>query len=71
MECEFDKVLGKERIKSCSVVDTRQSKSQIKKANAGNSVKKIFSKQQEATLVAAFGPDLTIWNSRSACKIVG
>lgn len=55
VECEFDKVLGKDRTLSCSVTDKGQNKAQIKKANTGKDVKKIFSKQQEATLEGAFG----------------
>ncbi len=55
VECEFDKVMGKERGLSCSVTDTTQEKTQIKKANAGKGVKKIFSKQQKVTLEGTFG----------------
>ena len=54
-QCEFDKVLGKERTLSCSVTDTQQGRKEIKKANAGRGVKKIFSKEQEAILKAAVG----------------
>lgn len=55
IECEFDKVLEKDRVMACSVVDKKRTKAQIKKANAGKNVKKIFSKRQEATLADAFG----------------
>ena len=55
VECEFDKVLGKDRTQSCSVTDKEQEKAQIKRANAGKDLKKIFSKEQEATLKNAFG----------------
>jgi hypothetical protein len=55
VQCEFDKVLGKERILACSVTDKRQQGAQIKKANAGKNAKRIFSKIQEATLEGAFG----------------
>jgi hypothetical protein len=55
VECEFDKVPGRKRFMSCSVLNKGQEETQIKKANAGKGVKKIFSKQQEATLEDAFG----------------
>lgn len=55
VECEWDKVLGKKRIMSCSVTSKSQAKSQIRRANAGKDVKKIFSKEQEATVQGAFG----------------
>jgi len=55
MECEFDKVLGKDRIRSCSVINKKKEKAQIKKANSGKNLKKIFSKAQEATLEGAVG----------------
>jgi hypothetical protein len=54
-QCEFDKVLGKEKIVSCSITDKEQRKKEIKKANAGGNVKKIFSKRQEAALEAVIG----------------
>jgi hypothetical protein len=54
-QCEFDKVLGKERIMSCSVTDKEQEKRQIKKANAGGKVKKIFSKRQRKALEGTVG----------------
>lgn len=54
-ECEWDKVLGKKRMMSCSVTSKKQEKAQIKEANAGKGIKKIFSKQQEATLERTFG----------------
>ena len=54
-QCEFDKVLGKERILSCSVTDKEQEKREIKKADAGGNVKKIFSKRQRVALESAFG----------------
>jgi hypothetical protein len=54
-QCEFDKVLGKERIMSCSITHKQQKKGEIKKANAGGSVKKIFSKRQRAALEGAVG----------------
>lgn len=55
VECEWDKVLGKKRIMSCSVTSKNQAKSQIMRANAGKDVKKIFSEEQEATVRGAFG----------------
>ncbi|HKP01834.1 MAG TPA: hypothetical protein VJU77_00600 [Chthoniobacterales bacterium] len=54
-DCEFDAVLGKKRTLSCSVTDKGQKRGEIKKANEGKDVKKVFSKQQEATLENAFG----------------
>lgn len=54
-ECEFDAVLGRKRTLSCSVTDKGQEKGEIRKANTGKDVKKIFSKQQEATLKGVFG----------------
>lgn len=53
-KCEFDEVLGKEKIMSCSLTDA-EPRARIKKANAGKKVKKIFSKKQEATLEEVFG----------------
>jgi hypothetical protein len=54
-ECEFDAVLGRKRTLSCSVTDKGQKKGEIKKANTGKDVKKIFSKQQEGTLEGVVG----------------
>jgi hypothetical protein len=54
-QCKFDKVLGKERILSCSVTDKEQEKREIKKADAGGNVKRIFSKRQRVALKRAFG----------------
>jgi hypothetical protein len=54
-ECEFDEVIGKERTMSCSFTDKTQKRSQIKAANAGGSVKKIFSKERERALENVFG----------------
>lgn len=55
VECEFDEVLGNERILSCAVTVKSRDRAQIRRANAGKGVKKVFSKQQEATLTNAFG----------------
>lgn len=54
-QCDFDKVLGKERMLSCSLTDTNQEEKQIRNANAGGNVKKIFSREQEKTVKTAFG----------------
>jgi hypothetical protein len=55
VECEFDKVCGKERTESCSVTSKKQELAEIKTANAGKDIKKIFSKKQEAVAEGAFG----------------
>lgn len=55
VECEFDKVCGKERTESCSVTSKKQELAEIKAANAGKDIKKIFSKKQEAVAKGAFG----------------
>jgi hypothetical protein len=55
IECEFDEVLGKEKIMSCSLTDKDEEKAQIKKANRGQKINKIFSKEQRALLQRAFG----------------
>jgi len=55
VECEFDEELGKDKIPSCSVTKKGESERQIKKANIGHDVKKIFSKEREATLLSTFG----------------
>jgi hypothetical protein len=55
VECESDKVCGKERTESCSVTNEKQEKAEIKTANCGKDIKKIFSKKQEAMAQKAFG----------------
>jgi hypothetical protein len=55
IECEFDRVLGKDRVMSCSLTDKGQEKSRIKKANGGAKIQKIFSKEQRAMLEGVFG----------------
>lgn len=55
VECEWDQVLGKPKIKSCSVTNKKQGEAEIQRANAGKEIKKIFSKEQEGTLESAFG----------------
>lgn len=55
VECEFDEVLGKEKIMSCSLTDKDGEKAKIKKANRGNKINKIFSKEQRALVQRAFG----------------
>jgi hypothetical protein len=55
IECEFDKVCGKEHTKSCSFNNKKQGKEEIEAANRGKNVKKIFSKEQEAFAESVFG----------------
>jgi hypothetical protein len=55
VECEFDKVIGKERTESCSVTNKKQTEPEIRTANAGKDVKKIFAKKQEAVAEKTFG----------------
>jgi len=55
VECEFDKVCGKDRTESCSVTSKKQKVAEIKAANAGKRIKKIFSEKQEAVAQGAFG----------------
>jgi hypothetical protein len=55
VECEFDKVLGKERTESCSITDEKQTVPEIQVANGGKHVKKIFSKNQEELAEDIFG----------------
>ena len=75
VECEFDKVIGKERTESCSVTSKKQELAEIKTANAGKDIKKIFSKKQEAVAESVsgkvnwdklqpYGPvqDVQVWN---------
>lgn len=55
VKCEFDKVVGKERTESCSADNKKQELAEIKAANLGTEIKKIFSKKQEAVAEGAFG----------------
>jgi hypothetical protein len=55
VKCEFDKVVGKPRTESCSVDSKKQQLGEIKAANLGTDIKKIFSKKQEAVAERAFG----------------
>jgi hypothetical protein len=55
VECEFDEVLRKEKIMSCSLTNKDEEKAQIKKANRGKKIYKIFSKEQRALVEKAFG----------------
>lgn len=55
VECESDKVCGKDRTESCSVTNEKQERAEIKTANCGKEIKKIFSKKQEAMAAKAFG----------------
>ncbi|MEN3369109.1 MAG: hypothetical protein V7609_1252 [Verrucomicrobiota bacterium] len=55
VECEFDKVCGKEHTRSCSLNNKKQDKEEIKTANGGKNVKKIFSSEQEAFAKSVLG----------------
>lgn len=55
VECEFDKVIGKEKTESCSMTNKKQGLAQIKTANTGKDIKKIFSKKQETVVEGAVG----------------
>jgi hypothetical protein len=55
VECEFDEVLGKEKVMSCSLTEKGQETARIKRANRGRTIKKIFSKQQRTMFEKAFG----------------
>jgi hypothetical protein len=48
VQCESDQVIGKPRAESCSLTDKKQPVDEIKKANEGKDVKKIFNNDQEA-----------------------
>ena len=54
VKCEFDKVVGKPRTESCSVDSKEQKVAEIKAANLGTDIEKIFSKEQEAVAKATF-----------------
>lgn len=77
VECESDQVIGKPRAESCSLTKN-QPLDQIKKANEGEDVKKIFNNDQEAFVKEAsvdldwksllpFGPveDVKVWKNVS------
>lgn len=55
VKCEFDKVVGKPKTESCSVDSKKQKLAEIKAANLGTDIEKIFSKDQEAVAKDAFG----------------
>lgn len=55
VECEFDKVIGKEKVMSCSLTDKEQGTAEVKRANRGKKVKKIFSKEQRAMIEKTIG----------------
>lgn len=48
VKCEFDEVLGKPPIESCSLTNKKQKRAEIERANAGQDVKKIFSMKQKS-----------------------
>jgi hypothetical protein len=65
VKCEFDKVIGKDKMESCSLTDETQEGDQIQTANKGSGVKKIFNHDQEEFLKKALKKakiDLD-WNS--------
>ena len=75
VKCEFDKVIGKDKVESCSLTDETQEVDQIQTANKGSGVKKIFNHDQEKFLKKAnidldwkslvpFGPvaGVRVWN---------
>jgi hypothetical protein len=47
LKCESDKVIGKDKVESCSLTDETQEVDQIQTANKGSGVKKIFNHDQE------------------------
>jgi hypothetical protein len=53
VECESDQVIGKPPVESCSLTDKKQGVDEIKKANDGKNVKKIFNHDQEELLKKA------------------
>jgi hypothetical protein len=61
LKCESDKVIGKDKVESCSLTDETQELDQIQTANNGSGVKKIFNHDQEELLRQA-NIDLD-WNS--------
>ena|SRR5437667_3206401 len=79
VKCEFDKVIGKDKMESCSLTDENQELDQIQTANKGSGVKRIFNHDQEELLKQAninldwnllvpFGPveGVKIWKDLSA-----
>jgi hypothetical protein len=48
VECESDKVCGKEPTESCSITNDKEQRAEIKTANCGKDIKKIFSQKQRA-----------------------
>src|SRR5439155_15279794 len=79
VKCEFDKVIGKDKVESCSLTDETQRLDQIQTANKGSGVKKIFNHDQEEFLKKAnidldwkslvpFGPveGVKVWKNVSA-----
>ncbi len=79
VECESDQVIGKLPAESCSLTDKKQPVDEIKKANEGKDVKKIFNHDQEEFVKKAevdvdweklvpFGPveGVKVWKNVSA-----
>ena len=79
VKCEVDKVIGKDKVESCSLTDETQELDQIQTANKGSGVRKIFNHHQEELLKEAnvdldwkslvpFGPveGVKVWKNVSA-----
>lgn len=47
VKCESDEVIGKDKVESCSLTDETQKVKEIKAANKGTDMKKIFNDDQE------------------------
>ncbi len=79
VKCELDEVIGKEKVESCSLTDETQKVKEIKAANKGTDMEKIFNDDQEDFLNKAgievswktltpFGPveGVKVWKDISA-----
>jgi hypothetical protein len=79
VKCEFDEVIGKDKVESCSLTDETQKVGEIKAANKGTDMNKIFNDEQEDFLNKAgvevswktltpFGPveGVKVWKDISA-----
>ena len=82
VECESDQVIGKAPAESCSLTDKKQPVDEIKNANEGKDVKKIFNHDQEEFVKKAevdvdweklfpFGPveGVKVWKHLSAAGL--
>jgi hypothetical protein len=81
-KCEFDEVIGEDKVESCSLTDETQKVTEIQIANRGSDMKKIFDHDQEDFLRKAgldldwktlvpFGPveGVKIWKDVSAAGL--